>query len=81
MILTRCSKEADTEEDSGVDSGRVGEVASEVRVTLREETGGTEEYPSLVTEDQEQRSHSSSASQHNSVSCLISSLLSLIIIK
>ena len=77
--MTRCAKEADTEEDSGVYSCRVGEVTSEVRVTLREDTGGTEEYPNLVTDNQEQRS--SGAPLHYSVSCLISSLLSLIIIK
>ena len=79
--MTRCAKEADTEEDSGVYSCRVGELASEVRVSLGEETGGTEEYPSLVTENQEQRGQSSGASLHYSVSFLISSLFSLITIK
>ena len=61
-------------------SCRVGELASEVRVTMREESGGTEEYPGgLVRETQ--REHSSGASLHYSVSFLISSLLSLIMIK
>ena len=62
-------------------SCRVGELASEVRVSLREESGGTEEYPGgLVRETQ--REHSSGASLHYySVSFLISLLLSLITIK
>ena len=70
-------KEADSEEDSGVYGCRVGEVRSEVRVTVTGETGGTEEYPGgLVRETQEQgRDTSSGASLHYSTAFLISSFL------
>lgn len=73
-------KEADSEEDSGVYGCRVGEVRSEVRVTVTEESRGTEEYPGgLDRETQEQRSSASSrASIHCSILFLISSFLYLV---
>ena len=64
-------KEADSEEDSGVYGCRVGEVESEVRVTVMEE-GGTEEYPGGGDRDTQQRGPSSGASQHHSMAFLIS---------
>ena len=76
-------KEADSEEDSGVYGCRVGEVRSEVRVTVTGETGGTEEYPGgLVRETAEQgRGASSGASLHCSIAFLIISFLHFVTLK
>ena len=62
---------------------RVGEVRSEVRVTVTGETGGTEEYPGgLVRETQEQgRDTSSGASLHCLLAFLIILFLHLVTFK